>query len=131
MTPRLAGLGAPGAVALGLNTDGAPSWKPLPFVFTLPYAVFGNAQVWLWMVTSVAGSLAGVVFAARIAFRLTGPSPGRAYAPYVAAAVAGLGVLGLDGYSHLVLIASSDPLIVTLCLAAIDCHRAAVPRWPS
>ena len=42
-----------------LNTDGAPSWKPLPFLFTLPYALFGNAQVWLWMVTSVAGSLAG------------------------------------------------------------------------
>jgi hypothetical protein len=111
-----------------LNTDGAPSWKPLPFVFTLPYALFGSAQVWLWMVTSVAGALAGAVFAARIAFRLTGPSPGRTYAPYVAAAVAGLGVLGLDGYSHLVLIASSDPLIVTLCLAAIDAHLSGRPR---
>ena len=111
-----------------LNTDGAPSWKPLPFVFTLPYALFGNAQVWLWMVTSVAGAVAGPVFAARIAFRLTGPSPGRAYAPYVAAAAAGLGVLGLDGYSHLVLIASSDPLIVTLCLAAIDFHLGGRPK---
>src|SRR6516162_5448274 len=32
-----------------LNTDGAPSWKPLPFLFTLPYAVAGRGQMWLWM----------------------------------------------------------------------------------
>ena len=42
--------------------------------------------------------------------------------------MAGLGVLGLDGYSHLVLIASSDPLIVTLCLAAIDFHLSGRPK---
>jgi hypothetical protein len=105
-----------------LNTDGAPSWKPLTFVFTLPYALTGHAQMWLWMTTSVAGAVAGCVFAARIAFRLTGPSPGRRYAPYVAGAFAGVALLGMDTYSHLVLIANSDPLIVTLCLGAIDCH---------
>ena len=111
-----------------LNTDGAPSWKPLPFVFTLPYALFGTAQVWLWMVTAVAGALAGCVFAARVAYMLTGPCPRRPYAPYVAGAVAGVGLLGVDTYSHLVLIASSDPIIVTLCLAAIDCHLSKRPR---
>jgi hypothetical protein len=105
-----------------LNTDGAPSWKPLTFVFTLPYALAGAAQLWLWMVTSVAGAVGGCVFAARIAFRLTGPSPGRRYAPYVAAGFAGICLLGIDTYSHLVLIANSDPLIVTLCLGAIDSH---------
>ncbi len=55
-----------------LNTDGAPSWKPLPFLFTLPYAVAGRGQMWLWMGTAVAGAVAGSVFAARVAFRLTG-----------------------------------------------------------
>jgi hypothetical protein len=105
-----------------LNTDGAPSWKPLTFVFTLPYALAGAAQLWLWMVTSVAGAVGGCVFAARIAFKLTGPAPGRRYAPYVAAGFAGICLLGIDTYSHLVLIANSDPLIVTLCLGAIDCH---------
>ncbi len=55
-----------------LNTDGAPSWKPFTFLFTLPYALAGdNAQMWLWMITSTAGSLAGAVFGARIAYRLT------------------------------------------------------------
>ena len=111
-----------------LNTDGAPSWKPLPFLFTLPYALFGTGQVWLWMVTAVAGALAGSVFAARIAYMLTGSCPRRPYAPFVAGAVAGVGVLGLDTYSHLVLIASSDPIIVTLCLAAIDCHLSRRPK---
>src|SRR5947209_19151890 len=55
-----------------LNTDGAPSWKPLPFLFTVPYAVAGRSQMWLWMITAVAGAVAGSVFAGRVAFRLTG-----------------------------------------------------------
>jgi hypothetical protein len=111
-----------------LNTDGAPSWKPLTFVFTLPYALAGYGQMWLWMITAVAGAVGGCVFAARIAFRLTGPSPDRPYAPYVAAIFAGVGLLGIDTYSHLVLIANSDPLIVTLCLGAIDSHLSGRPR---
>lgn len=111
-----------------LNTDGAPSWKPLVFLFTLPYALAGSGQVWLWMVTAVAGALGGCVFAARIAYMLTGRCPQRPYAPYVAGAFAGLALLGIDTYSHLILIASSDPLIATLCLAAIDCHLCKRPR---
>jgi hypothetical protein len=105
-----------------LNTNGAPSWKPLPFLFTVPYALAGHTQMYLWMVTAVAGAFGGGVFAARIAFRLTGPCPGRRYAPYVAAVLAGAGVIGLGNYPQLVLISNSDPLIVTLCLAAIDAH---------
>ena len=105
-----------------LNTDGAPSWKPLPFLFTLPYAVAGRGQMWLWMGTAVAGAVTGAVFAARVAYRLTGPSPERRYAPFVAGAFAGVAVLGINTYMHLVLIANSDPLIVAVLLAAIDCH---------
>ena len=45
---------------LKLDTNGAPSWKPLPFLFTVPFALFGKYQLWLWMVTSVAISLAGM-----------------------------------------------------------------------
>ena len=46
-----------------LDTNAAPSWKPLPYLFTLPYALAGHYQLWLWMITSVAISLSGVVFA--------------------------------------------------------------------
>ncbi|MGZ4310625.1 MAG: hypothetical protein ACXVR1_00835 [Solirubrobacteraceae bacterium] len=111
-----------------LNTDGAPSWKQLPFLFTLPYAVAGRSQMWLWMITAVAGAVAGSVFAARVAYRLTGPAPERRYAPYVGGAFAGIAVLGMNTYSHLVMIANSDPIIVALCLAAIDCHLSRRPR---
>jgi hypothetical protein len=114
-----------------LNTDGAPSWKPLTFLFTLPYALFGRAALWLWMVTSVAGTLAGAVFAARIAFRITrngGVPATRRYAPYVAGAFAAVGLLGMQTYPHLILIANSDQLNVALCLAAIDAHLSRRPR---
>jgi hypothetical protein len=110
-----------------LNTNGAPSWKPLTFLFTFPYALAGNGQMWLWMITAVAGAFAAPVFAARIAYRLTGESEGRPYAPFVAAAFAGLGVLALNGYWHQLGISNSDPLCVALCLAAIDAHLSKRP----
>jgi hypothetical protein len=111
-----------------LNTDGAPSWKALTFLFTLPYSLAGRGAMNLWMVTSTAGALLGAVCAARIAYRLAGPCPGRRYAPLVAGAFAGAGVLGIETYSHLVLIANSDPLVAALCLAAIDAHLSRRPR---
>ena len=106
-----------------LNTDGAPSWKPLAFLFTLPYALAGGGpQLWLWMITSTTAALAGSVFGARIAFRLTGDCPRRPWAPFIAALFGAVAVLGINGYSEQVLIANSDPMVVTLCLAAIDSH---------
>jgi hypothetical protein len=105
-----------------LNTDGAPSWKALAFLFTLPYSLAGRGAMALWMVTAVAATLSGAVFAARIASRLTGRSPGRRYARVAAGAFAAVGVLGISGDSHLALIASSDPMVAALCLAAIDAH---------
>ena len=116
------------ALHLSLNTDGAPSWKPLTFLFSFPYALVGRGAMWLWMVTAVAATLSGSVFAARIAYRLTGACPERRYAPVVAGVFAGLGVLGCDGYPHLVLIANSDPMVVSLCLAVIDAHLSRRPR---
>ena len=111
-----------------LDTDGAPSWKPLTFLFTFPYALAGQGQPFLWMVTAVAGALAGSVFAARIAHRLTGPCPERPYAPYIAGAFAGLGLLGISTYWRLILISNSDLIVVSLCLGAIDFHLSQRPR---
>jgi hypothetical protein len=118
-------------VAGNLDTNAAPSWKPLPYLFTVPYGVFGHYQLWLWMVTSLAVSLAGAVFAGRIAYRLTlaGTGVSQSYAACVAAVFAGLGMLGLSTYWHYILSAQSDPMIVTLCLGAIDAHLSGRPRW--
>lgn len=111
-----------------LDTNGAPSWKPLTFLFTLPYAPAGRTQQFLWMFTAVAAAFAGGVLAARVAYRLAGPVRGRSYGALVGAAFAGLGVLGLAGYWQMIMYANSDPMIVALCLAAIDCHLARRPR---
>ena len=115
-------------IHLELDTNGAPSWKPLPYLFTVPYAVFGHYALWLWMVTSVAISLSGLIFAWRIAFRLTDSRPERRYASYVAGLVAACAVLAMQdpvgnyNYTHYILSAESDTMIVSLCLLAIDLH---------
>jgi hypothetical protein len=111
-----------------LTTSSAPSWKPLPFIFTVPYALAGSAQPRLWLITSTACALAAPVFAARAACRLCGPRPERRHAPLVGAIFAGCGVLLLGGYWHLIMIGSSDPIVVALCLAALDFHLGKHPR---
>jgi hypothetical protein len=118
------------ALHLSLDLGGAPSWKPLPFLFTVPYALAGSHQLQLWMLTAAAVSLAGAVFGGRIAYRLVRDriderersEPIRRYAPLAAGIFAGVAVLGLQEYMHSILSAQSDPVIVTCCLAAIDCH---------
>lgn len=118
------------AWAWKLNLNAAPSWKPLPFLFTFWYTLAGpTAARWLWMVTAAAGGFAGTVFAARIAYRLAGPAPGRRYAPFVGALFAGAGLLGIHAYFNEVLSSTSDPAAVTLLLAAIDCHLHGRRRW--
>ena len=106
----------------GLDTNAAPSWKPLPYVFTTVYALFGSHELRLWMITSAAVSLGGVVFAGRIAYKLTDAPPERRWAAWTAAIFAGLALLGIEQYFHYILSSQSDPMIVALCLAAIDCH---------
>ncbi len=119
-----------------LDLGGAPSWKPVPFLFTVPYAVFGHYQLWIWMLTAAAVALAGPVFAGRIAFRLTAADAPRdeaaaiaRYAPWVAAVFAGVAVLAIQDYAHYILSAQSDPMIVTFVLAAIDMCMIGRYRW--
>src|SRR5579862_4253009 len=78
-----------------LNTNAAPSWKPLPYLLTVPYALAGHYEMWLWLTTAVALSLSGAIFAGRIAYRLTDAPADRRWAAWVAAVVAGLASLGI------------------------------------
>ncbi len=119
---------------LALDTNAAPSWKPLPYLFTVPYALFGHYQVYLWMTTAVAVSLAGSIFGGRIAYRLVLGSDGARdrrtrVAAWVAAVVAAVGVLLIPDYAHVILSAQSDSMIVALCLAAIDMQLTGRHRW--
>ena len=123
-------------VHLSLDLGGAPSWKPLTYLFTVPFALFGHYEMWLWMFFSAAVALAGAVFAGRIAYRLGGggtatpdDSPVARYAPLAAAIFAGAAVLGLQDYQHYILSFQSDPMLVTFTLAAIDMHLLGKYRW--
>jgi hypothetical protein len=121
---------------LSLDLGGAPSWKPLPYLLTVPFALAGHYQVTLWMLTAITVSLAGAVFAGRIAYRITLGPDGvavargslRHWAAIAAAVFAGLGVLGIEDYMHYILSVQSDPVIVTLTLAAIDSHMSGRSR---
>jgi hypothetical protein len=116
-------------IAGNLDTNAAPSWKPLPYLFTLPYGLFGHYQLWLWMITALAISLAGAVFAGLIAYRLTAGDSEHRYPAYTAAAFAAAGYFGISSYWHYMLSAQSDPMIVALCLAAIYFHLCGRYRW--
>jgi hypothetical protein len=119
------------ALHLDLNTNSAPSWKPLTFLFTFPYALAGRGALWLWMVTAVAAAFAAIVLASAVAYTLTGRYTDRRYARVAAATFAGFGVLALGDYWHYILISASDPMVVALCLAAIYCHLTgrSKPAW--
>ncbi|MGH2914802.1 MAG: hypothetical protein ACRDMX_07430, partial [Solirubrobacteraceae bacterium] len=52
-------------------TTGGTSWKPLPMIFTIPFALAGRAAPDLWLVVARAGIVASVVLSFRLAYRLT------------------------------------------------------------
>jgi hypothetical protein len=114
---------------LSLDLGGAPSWKPLTWLFDVPFSLFGHLSLWLWMTTSVAISLAGAIFAGRLAYRLTGVAEVNRGAALGAGVFAALCLLGIENYMHYVLSVQSDPMIVTFCLAAVDCHLSGRHRW--
>jgi hypothetical protein len=128
-------------IAGSLNTNAAPSWKPLPYLFTVPFALFGHYEQWLWMITCLAITLGGSVAGGRIVYRLTvtGPhgagqaadpvDPRRRYAGIVAGLFTAVALVGIQDWWHYVLSSQSDTMIAALCLGAIDCHLSGRVRW--
>jgi hypothetical protein len=110
-----------------LNTDGAPSWKPLTFLFTLPYALTGRTQLSLWVLTATIAAMAGCALGGRIAYRLVSPNGEHRLAALAGGLFAAVGIFGIGDYTHLMLITSSDPFVMTLCLAAINLHMSERP----
>jgi hypothetical protein len=124
----------------GLDTNAAPSWKPLPWLFTVVFGLLGRGPLlWLWMVAVTFVSFAGLAWAARLTVALQEPSQRRLGSAEIAvqrrfgaagtaAVLAVLVLLAVHdqypfGYLHYVLSSQSDPMIVSFTLGAADCRR--------
>ena len=69
---------------LALDTTSGPSWKPLPVLFTTPFALAGGAAPALWLIVARAGGLLAVAGAYALAARLGGRWAGVAAAAVMA-----------------------------------------------
>ncbi len=97
-----------------LVTANGPSWKPLPVLFTTPFALLGDtAAPALWLVVARAGGLLAIVLAYRLASRLGGR---------VAGVIAGSALLLSDEFVRHFARGNSEGLLVALCLWAVERH---------
>jgi hypothetical protein len=101
---------------LSFVVSGGPSWKPLPFVFTTVWGLFGGAAPTLWVITARAGGLLGLVAAWRLANRLTGGGRGGA----VAGLLAVVGVLLTQDWFYYWLRGTSEVILIAASLWAVD-----------
>jgi hypothetical protein len=104
---------------LDLSTVDGPSWKPLPVLFTTPFALFGDAAPALWLVVARAGAICAIVMAFVVARRLGGIIAG--------AGAAGALVLA-PWFLRNAALGNSEGLMAACVLAAVDRHLAGSSR---
>jgi hypothetical protein len=97
-----------------LDTRTGPSWKPLPVLFTTPFALAGDeAAPELWLIVAQAGGLLAFAFTYRLAARLAG---------WPAGLIAAGGLVLADEFIRNFARGNSEGLLVGLCLWAIERH---------
>jgi len=97
-----------------LDTRTGPSWKPLPVLFTTPFALAGDeAAPELWLVVAQAGGLLAFAFTYRLAARLAG---------WPAGLIAAAGLVLADEFIRNFARGNSEGLLVGICLWAIERH---------
>lgn len=104
---------------LDLNTEGGPSWKPLPVLFSMVFSLFGDdAAPYLWIWVARAGALLGLAACYRVASRLTG---GRVTGPLAGLAAAGA-LLVSYRFIRDAALANSDAMLAGLVLWSFERH---------
>ncbi len=105
---------------IGFFVGGGPSWKPLPFLFTTVYGLFGSAAPALWVITERMGAIAGLV----AAWRLTDLLCARAGLPrwlgWVSGVVSAAAVLLTVDWSYYFFRGASEPVLIACALWAVD-----------
>jgi len=104
---------------LDLVTTGGPSWKPLPVLFTTPFAIFGDdvaPYLWLWI------ARAGALLALAMAFRLAKRLVGRGVAGWIAGVFATLFLATTFEFIRDAALGNSEALLAALVLWAFERH---------
>jgi hypothetical protein len=97
-----------------LVTLEGPSWKPLPVLFTTPFALFGDdAAPALWLIVARAGGVLAFAMAYRLGARLAGQWAG---------AIAAVSLVLADEFIRNFARGNSEGLLVALVLWAVDRH---------
>jgi hypothetical protein len=103
-----------------LLTTGGPSWKPLPMLFTIPFAALFPDDwaplLWVWIAR--AGGLFAVVMVGRLAYRLIG----RGVAGVVAGLCASLFLLSIAKIVRDAALSNSEAMLGGLMLLAFERH---------
>lgn len=105
----------PGAGGEPFGLAGGPSWKPLPVLFTAPFALAGGAAPALWLLVARAGLLLALAGAFALGRRLGG---------VLAGAVAAVALLLLADLVSLAWRGGSEPLLLAALLWAFERHLA-------
>jgi hypothetical protein len=105
---------------LSFAVGGGPSWKPLPFIFTTIFGLFGGAAPTLWVIVARAGGLMGLVAGYRLARRVIGAGPWGVLAGVLAVA----GIVLTQDWGYYMFRGTSEPLLIGTSLWAIDRHLA-------
>jgi len=99
---------------LDLVTTDGPSWKPLPVLFTTPFALLGDGVApALWLVVARAGGLLAFAMAYRLGARLAGPWAG---------AIAAIALVLADNFIRDFARGNSEGLLVAIVLWAVERH---------
>jgi hypothetical protein len=102
-----------------LVTEGGPSWKPFPMLFTVPFSVFGqDVAPYLWLWVARAGGLFACVMTYRMANRLIG---GRVYGA-IAGVCAFAALLSSNKFVRDAALGNSDPMLGGIVLWAFERH---------
>jgi hypothetical protein len=110
-----------GASSFTFATNGGPSWKPLPVVFTTVFGFFGGAAPKLWLIVARAGGLLALVAAYRLGARLAGRFAGVLAATALLLTQETIAPITQD-WVHYLFRGVSEPMLVACALWAIDRH---------
>ena len=101
---------------LSFLVSGGPSWKPLPFLFTTVWGLFGGAAPTLWIITARIGGLLGLVL------RLAPgpPADGRGGPRPLAGCLAVVGMVLTQDWPYYFLRGTSEVVLIGCTLGAID-----------